>query len=321
MIPLAAMEWLAQSAAPVVATDAVVAGACAAQPGFAAVRAAQPDVRWKTTKADIQGYGKTVTRKQAHSFMSQWRNLPSGTAEMEKDLTDQKDFDWIGYLKLHPHINQIVPDEKFVVSFAIQRVAAIDTNTKSARVDFVVLLDDGHRVRLHPSQVREACPVIVPPGRDGIFTMGEVAGREALRGVTVEVGRAACAAQPGLVETRRPHYIGASAADLLRPSQVKGWLAERAALWPAVRFTQDITTQSEPLAPRKEPLPWHLFVAAIPQLQNMQPFQQVFVVWTDCPALYFKTKSGEEVVVELDDKSRKGVSLHRDRVHLCRWDQ
>ena len=321
MIPLAAMEWLAQSAAPVVATDAVVAGASAAQPGFAAVRAAQPDVRWKTTKADIQGYGKTVTRKQAHSFMSQWRNLPSGTAEMEKDLTDQKDFDWVGYLKLHPDMDIIVPDEKFVVSFAIQRVAAIDTNTKNARVDFVVLLDDGHRVRLHPSQTREAYPVIIPPDRAGIFTMGEVAGREALRGVTVEVGRAACAAQPGLVETRRPHYIGASAADLLRPSQVKGWLAERAALWPAVRFTQDITTQSEPLAPRKEPLPWHLFVAAIPQLQNMQPFQQVFVVWTDCPALYFKTKSGEEVVVELDEKSRKGVSLHRDRVHLCRWDQ
>ena len=238
-----------------------------------------------------------------------------------KDLTDQKDFDWVGYLMGHLDIDKIVPDERFVVSFAIQRVAAIDTNTKTARVDFVVLLDDGHRVRLHPSQAKEACPVIVPPGRDGIFTMGEVAGREALRGVPVEVGRAACAAQPGLVETRRPHYIGASAADLLRPSQVKGWLAERAALWPAVRFTQDITSQSEPLAPRKKPLPWHLFVAAIPQLQNMQPFQQVFVVWTDCPALYFKTKSGEEVVVELDDKSRKGVSLHRDRVHLCRWDQ
>ena len=320
MIPLAAMEWLAQSAAPVVATDAVVAGASAAQPGFAAVRAAQPDVRWNTSKADIQGYGKAVTRKQAHSFMSQWRTLTSGTAEMEKDLTDQKDFDWVGYLKLHPYIDKIVPDEKFVVSFAIQRVAAIDTNTKSARVDFVVLLDDGHRVRLHPSQAKEACPVIVPPGRDGIFTMGEVAGREALRGVTVEVGRAACAAQPGIVETRRPHYICASEADLLMPSQVKGWLAERAALWPDVPFTQDITSQTEPLAPRKEPLPWHLFVAAIPQLQNMQPFQKVFVVWTDCPALYFKTQSGEEVVVDLGDKSRKGVSLHRDRVHLCRWD-
>ena len=193
------MEWLAQSAAPVVATDAVVAGASAAQPGFAAVRAAQPDVRWKTSKADIQGYSKAVTRRPAHSFMSQWRASTSGMAEMEKDLTDQKDFDWVGYLKLHPYMDKIVPDEKFVVSFAIQRVAAIDTNMKSARVDFVVLLDDGHRVRLHPSQVREACPVIVPPGRDGIFTMGEVAGREALRGVPVEVGRAACAVQPGLV--------------------------------------------------------------------------------------------------------------------------
>jgi hypothetical protein len=149
--------------------------------------------------------------------------------------------------------------------------------------------------------------------------MGEVAGREALRGVTVEVGRAACAAQPGIVETRRPHYICASEADLLMPSQVKRWLAERAALWPDVPFTQDITSQSEPLAPRNEPLPWHLFVAGIPQLQDMQPFQKVFVVWTNCPALYFQGQSGEEVVVDLGDKSWKGVSLHRDRVPLCRW--
>ena len=313
------MQWLAQTTAPVVTIGAMVAGDCVALPGFAAVRAAQPDLRW-TSKADIQGYGQPVTRKKAHNFMSQWRTQTNGTVEIMKDLTDQKDFDWVGFLMGHLDIDKIVPDERFVVSFAIERLAVIDKNTKSARVDFVVLLDDGHRVRLHPSQTREAYPVIIPPDRDGIFTMGEVAGREALRGVTVEVGRAACAAQPGIVETRRPHYICASEADLLMPSQVKAWLAERAALWPDVPFTQDITSQSEPLAPRKEPLPWHLFVAAIPQLQKMQPFQKVFVVWTDCPTLYFKTQSGEEVVVDLGDKSRKGVSLHRDRVHLCRWD-
>ena len=109
--------------------------------------------------------------------MSDRRTKTTGTAETEKDLTDQKDFDWVGYLKSHPDIAIIVPDGKVVVSFAIARLAVIDRNTQSGRVDFVVLLDDGHRVRLHPSQKQEALPVIVPPDRAGIFTMGAVARR------------------------------------------------------------------------------------------------------------------------------------------------
>ena len=102
------------------------------------------------------------------------------------------------------------------------------------------------------------------------------------------------------------------------PSQVRRWLAERAELWPAV-FCQDITTQLEPLEPRSEPLPWHLFVAGVPKLKAMAPFEAVFVVWVDGPALYFRGLSGDEVVVDLGDSGMKGVTLHPDRVARRRW--
>ena len=53
----------------------------------------------------------------------------------------------------------------------------------------------------------------------------------------------------------------------------------------------------------------------------MQPFEKVFVVWADGPALHFQGHSGDEVVVDLGDKGFNGVTLHRDRVDRCRWDQ
>ena len=174
---------------------------------------------------------------------------------MEKDLTDRTDFDWVGYLKSHPDIASIVPNGKVVVNFAIVRLAVSDRNTQSGRVGFVLLLDDGHRVRLHPSQQQEAIPVIVPPDRAGIFLMGRVAGRKALRGTPIEVERSACAAQPNIAaipaaQPERTHFKGASEADLLMPSQVRLWLTQRAELWPAVKFSQDITKQDQPLAPK-----------------------------------------------------------------------
>jgi hypothetical protein len=68
-------------------------------------------------------------------------------------------------------------------------------------------------------------------------------------------------------------------------------------------------------------------VAGVPLLKALQPFTAVYVVWVDGraesgddgPALYFRAKSGEEVVVKLGDSGMKGVTLHRDLVHKCRW--
>ena len=310
------------------ATAAAGAEARAAQPGVAEARAAQPGPRG-TSRGDIVAHVRMVHLRTAHNFMSKWRKKTDGTAETEKDLTDRQDFDWVGYLKAYPNLSVIVPDGKVVVRFAIARLAIIDTNTRTGRVDFLLFLDDGICVRLHPSQTKEALPVIVPADRTGILF-----GRKAMSDTVLEVKRgshvvAAHAAQPGVADGRaaqpappeksRDHFKGASESDILMPSFVLSWLAERAALWPTVKFCQEITTQVVPLAPRNEPLPWPYFVAGVPLLKAMQPFAAVYVVWVDGPALYFRAESGDEVVVKLGDSGMKGVTLHRDLVHKCRW--
>ena len=310
------------------ATAAAGAEARAAQPGVAEARAAQPGPRG-TSRGDIVAHVRMVHLRTAHNFMSKWRKKTDGTAETEKDLTDRQDFDWVGYLKAYPNLSVIVPDGKVVVRFAIARLAIIDTNTRTGRVDFLLFLDDGICVRLHPSQTKEALPVIVPADRTGILF-----GRKAMSDTVLEVKRGshvveARAAQPGVAEGRaaqpappeksRDHFKGASESDILMPSFVLSWLAERAALWPTVKFCQEITTQVVPLAPRNEPLPWPYFVAGVPLLKAMQPFAAVYVVWVDGPALYFRAESGDEVVVKLGDSGMKGVTLHRDLVHKCRW--
>ena len=310
------------------ATAAAGAEARAAQPGVAEARAAQPGPRG-TSRGDIVAHVRMVHLRTAHNFMSKWRKKTDGTAETEKDLTDRQDFDWVGYLKAYPNLSVIVPDGKVVVRFAIARLAIIDTNTRTGRVDFLLFLDDGICVRLHPSQTKEALPVIVPADRTGILF-----GRKAMSDTVLEVKRGshvveARAAQPGVAEGRaaqpappeksRDHFKGASESDILMPSFVLSWLAERAALWPTMKFCQEITTQVVPLAPRNEPLPWPYFVAGVPLLKAMQPFAAVYVVWVDGPALYFRAESGDEVVVKLGDSGMKGVTLHRDLVHKCRW--
>ena len=304
------------------------AEARAAQPGLAEARAAQPGPRG-TSRGDIVAHVRMVHRRTAHNFMSKWRKKTDGTAETEKDLTDRQDFDWVGYLKAYPNLSVIVPDGKVVVRFAIARLAIIDKNTRTGRVGFLLFLDDGICVRLHPSQSKEALPVIVPADRTGILF-----GRKAMSDTVLEVKRGshvveARDAQPGVAEGRaaqpappeksRDHFKGASESDILMPSFVLSWLAERAALWPTVKFCQEITTQVVPLAPRNEPLPWPYFVVGVPLLKAMQPFAAVYVVWVDGPALYFRAESGDEVVVKLGDSGMKGVTLHRDLVHKCRW--
>ena len=216
----------------------------------------------------LRADAKPVSRKKAHEFLSAWRKRTQHTAEMEKDLTHCRgEFDWIGYLKNHGDIAAIVPDGRFVDAFSIVRLAVIDRNTDSGRVDFFVRWDDGSIVKLHPSQNQEARPTIVPPDRIEAFLVGEHSGRAAVRGTPIEVERgthlALCskagagkgtgkgsddegkgggaAAAAGAADGKghakgtlqeATHFKVASEADLLMPSQVRRWLAERAELWP-----------------------------------------------------------------------------------------
>ena len=154
---MAAQAWLNSE---IDATAAAGAEARAAQPGFARDRgviaaagaearaaqttlavasAAQPALRG-TSRDDIIAHVCLLPRVTAHTFMSKWRKKTDLNGETEMDLTDRQDFDWVGYLKGHPDLSIIVPNGKFVVRFAIARLAIIDKNTRTGRVDFLLFL-------------------------------------------------------------------------------------------------------------------------------------------------------------------------------------
>ena len=277
-------------------------------------RASVPGVRGiKYTRADIDGAtNEKVTKGAAHTFLQRWRAIDQG--EVERVLWDDREFDWVGYLKHHPDLECIVPPGVGVINFSIARSSTIDTNTKTARVDFVVSRDDGNFVRLHPSTKQEARPVIVPDGKKDSFLLG----RDTDQHVFVHVATHKGKGQGKTMAPEATHFVGASTADILQPSAVRLWLADRAALWPGIRFTKDVTTQLEPLEPRRVPFPWHLFVPLSDELSDMQPIVAVWVVWTDRPALYFRSDTGAEAVVDLGVAGAKGLKLSRD-VAQCQW--
>ena len=101
---------------------------------------------WTREDIDAAPNGKVTTR-QAHGFMSRWREASDMQQTPTMDLFDCAHFEWIG--------------------FEIARLGVVDLNTHTARVDFVVHRDDLNVVRLHPSQNREARPVITRADVDG----------------------------------------------------------------------------------------------------------------------------------------------------------
>ena len=252
------------------------------------------------TREDIEAApNKQVTMRQAHNFLKRWRDASDNR---QMDLLDCAQFDWIGYIKHHPDKAVIIPGRVCIIGFEIARLTVVDLNLHTARVDFVVHRDDLNVVRLHPSQNREARPVITPADVDG--------GAVVRHGERVESGRGehalsftAGAGAKGMEGKgggkHALHFQGASAADRLPPSEVRRWLDERAALWPDLKFTFDVT-EPRPLYPRDIAFPWHYFVTGVPDLRALHPFEDVWVVWFDGrAALYFESKAGPKVVVDL----------------------
>ena len=150
----------------------------APQPALASVQG-----RRVWTRGDIDAApNDKVTMRQAHGFMSRWRDATD--MQQTQDLFDCAAFAWIGYIKNHADKDAIIPHGVCIIGVEIARLGVIDLNTHKARVDFVVHRDDGNIVRLHPSQKQEARPVITPAA---VATCGG-----AVRaGVRVEVGRGA----------------------------------------------------------------------------------------------------------------------------------
>jgi hypothetical protein len=188
---------------------------------------------WTREDIDAAPNGKVTTR-QAHGFLSTWRDASDMQQTPTMDLFDCAHFDWIGYIKHHADKAVIIPGRVCIIGFEIARLGVIDLNTHTARVDFVVHRDDLSIVRLHPSQKQEARPVITPAA---VATHGG-----AVRpGERVEVGRGAHALSftAGAGAKGRDgkgcgknaiHFQTASVADVIPPSEVRRWLDERSAL-------------------------------------------------------------------------------------------
>ena len=251
------------------------------------------------TRADIEAApNNQVTRRQAHNFLKKWRNA---TGKRE-DLFDCAQFDWIGYIKHHQDKEVIIPGRVSIIGFEIVRLAVIDLNTHTGRVDFVVHRDDGQVVRLHPSQNQEARPVITRADADGGAVArhgGRVESGLGEHALSFTAGAGAKGMEGKGGGKNALHFQGASAADSLPPSEVRRWLDERAALWPALKFTFDVTAPRH-LYPRDTAFPWHYFVTGVPALRALHPFEAVWVVWfDDRAALYFKPQAGPEVVVDV----------------------
>ena len=247
--------------------------------------------------------------RQAHNFLKRWRDASDNR---QMDLFDCAQFDWIGYIKHHPDKAVIIPGRVCIIGFEIARLAVVDVNLHTARVDFVVHRDDDQVVRLHPSQSREARPVITRADVDG--------GAVARHGGRVESGRgehvlsftagAGAKGREGKGGGKNAvHFQGASESDRLPPSEVRRWLNERACLWPGLKFTYRVT-EPRPLYPRDIAFPWHYFVPGVPELRDLQPFEDVWVVWFDGrAALYFESKAGPKVVVDLGHAGFRDVKV------------
>ena len=251
------------------------------------------------TRADIEAApNNQVTRRQAHHFLKKWRNA---TGKRE-DLFDCAQFDWIGYIKHHQDKEVIIPGRVSIIGFEIVRLAVVDLNTHAGRVDFVVHRDDDQVVRLHPSQHHEARPVITRADVDGGAVVrhgGRVESGRGEHALSFTAGAGAKGLEGKGCGKHALHFQGASAADRFPPSEVRRWLDERAALWPDLKFTFDVT-EPRRLYPRDIAFPWHYFVTGVPALRALHPFEAVWVVWFDGrAALYFKSNAGPEVVVDV----------------------
>ena len=273
------------------------------------------------TRADIEAApNKQVTMRQAHNFLKRWRDASDNR---QMDLFDCAQFDWIGYIKHHPDKAVIIPGRVCIIGFEIARLTVVDLNLHTARVDFVVHRDDLNVVRLHPSQNREARPVITRADVDGGAVVRHGERVESGRGehaLSFTAGAGAKGREGKGGGTSAVHYQTASVADVIPPSEVRRWLDERAALWPDLKFTFNVT-EPRPLYPRDLPFPWHYFVTGVPALQALHPFEAVWVVWFDGrAALYFKSEAGREVVVDLGRAGWREVTvLAEDDVSRIDW--
>jgi hypothetical protein len=257
-----------------------------------------------------------------------------------QDLTHQPGvFEWRGYLANHPDRTMFWAGGRRLCKFTISRLPAImDTNTRDARVDFLLDFDDGTVIRLHPGSKAETCPVLTtrdavrqiceqgthdaaapapPRGNDGggqgkgkgkkqgtKGRKGYEKGADWVAGWNARTGKGrgppplALTAPQGHVE-QRVHFEGISQADLVPTHAVKQWAATRLAI--GGPFTTDVTNPCWLQGWRTPRFVWYTWFAHEKKLQHF--VKQVAEVWLVMMApgvlgFWFCLDDGAEYVVK-----------------------
>ena len=186
-----------------------------------------------------------VSRSRAHDFLAAWRDGGQYPERHIEDLTTRDAFDWVTYLAGHRYAG-VVFGGVGVHKFEIRYLRPYDHNTDSFRCDFVAYRQDGVAVRLHPSDAKEAIPVLVPNIRtlamdwsSAVDPLPQVGTRDLADGVSV--------------------FWHISQNDKLHAKAFEAWLnAEKA--------TGELRDITEPPAGGAPWFSWPLLAASIPRL-------------------------------------------------------
>ena len=307
---------------------------------------AAPQVGVSRAEIDSWDDEAKCSMRYAHNWLRTWRNAKHPFDH--QDLTTSGEFNWMGYLKKHRHLDIIVPNNDCkVVRFAVGKYPAMDTNTGESRVDFAVCRDDGKVVRLHPSSNQEAKPVIRDHDADHRFMVirgyheisaqgtaqaddqaadGKGKGKGG-KGEDQDGQAAGGKGKGGKGRAMDLHFESISQADVLHVRRVIEWLDDRARLWPGTKFAADITYHGETLAPRDMGLAWPLFFAGFPDLLHplIHQVSRIWVAWLgephNKPCMWMRLHDNRQFVIDLGDGKKNKPTFSEELVGSIDWNQ
>ena len=267
---------------------------------------------WRTSKscpAAPQGAGGPAASQG--SAMPQPREPLVGFSDDMEDLTNSPDFDWRTYVASRsPHdLNAVFVDdvdkEQSIERFEIRFIKPIDRNCNQHRCDFVAHRSDGMFVRFHPSQGKDAIPVIATWEDIDLPTPAEFEGRI----LGHEPSRpAASQGHAWAMPQARGVYHALSQQDNISKSEGMDFLLEKLRLIEAENwgrcFWEDLTDQTQ--------FKWPYLVAGLRDGHEVlqSGVEQFCLVWVgrewQRPAFYLRLREstfGRERVLFLNMKA------------------
>ena len=266
---------------------------------------------------EVDRTAKRMSHKTAHAFLAECR-LEMGAVngwdptEFARDLTEQDKFNWRLYLGTHPERRLVVGDG--VVSFWGVVLNTFDSNTRTARFDFVVRRADGSACRLHPGQSGHGVPAYGQLESWVSHTTLQLfpdAGPAAAPAGAAPPGGAPCAAPPGGQQraagiVRAPGGFGPiHQVDLGGRGRGREILHRLFEEWrdsphPRNRFARNLTMEARD---GNMAWTWPTLLAALPSCAPLaSEVEEFWLAWlesADRPAFWFRLHDGRIFTLDL----------------------